>query len=83
MYKRQVWTLVVHAVDIYWIVLPNFGTHGEGDHHPHLGLHWLDVAALVGIGGLFLAAFSWLLKRNKVVCINDPRLEESLAHENY
>ena len=78
-----VWTLVVHAVDIYWIVLPNFGTHGEGDHHPHLGLHWLDVAALVGIGGLFLAAFSWLLKRNKVVCINDPRLEESLAHENY
>ena len=38
---------------------------------------------LLGVGGVFLAAYGLLLNRNKVVPINDPRLPESLAHENY
>jgi hypothetical protein len=39
--------------------------------------------ALVGMGGAFFAVFSFLLKRNKVIAINDPRLSESMVHENY
>jgi hypothetical protein len=78
-----VWTLVMHCVDMYWLVMPNFGAHGEGHHEPHLGVSWVDFAALFGMAGAFLAAFSYFLNRNKVICINDPRLPESLVHENF
>lgn len=78
-----VWTLLMYLVDLYWLVMPNYGAHGEGHHEAHLAVSWLDAAALVGVGGVFLATFGWFLKRNKVVGINDPRLPESLAHENY
>lgn len=79
----SVWILVVHAIDLYWLVLPNYGTHGKGEHHAHLAVSWLDFAALFGVGGAFLAVFGWLLRRNKVLAVNDPRLPEALAHENY
>ena len=78
-----VFTLLMHCVDIYWLVMPNFGAHGEGHHEPHLAFSYLDVTALLGMAGVFLAVYGVLLNRNKVVPINDPRLEESLAHENY
>ena len=52
-------------------------------HGPHLALALTDVTALLGIGGLFLAAFAFLLKKHPVIAIGDPRLAESMAHENY
>ena len=78
-----IYTLVMRVVDVYWLVLPSYGAHGEGAHEPHLAVHWLDVTAVVGIAGAFLAVFGWLMNKNKVIAIGDPRLEESLAHENY
>jgi hypothetical protein len=42
----------------------------------------LDVAALLAVGGSFVAAAGWLLKRQALVPLRDPRLEESLAFEN-
>jgi hypothetical protein len=88
-----VWLLTVHVIDLYWNVLPNYGAHGgdhsgagegAGAHHaPHLELALSDFTSLIGIAALFLAVFAFLLKKNAVVCINDPRLKESLAHENY
>lgn len=77
-----IWTLVLHLVDIYWLVMPNYGAHGEG-HQPHLSFSYLDFTALIGVFGVYLAVFGLLTNRNKAVAINDPRLEESLAHENY
>lgn len=79
-----VYTLVMRAIDMYWLVMPSYGAHGgEGHAEPHFALHWLDFAALIGVAGAFLAVFGWLLNKNKVIAIGDPRLEESLAHENY
>ncbi len=78
-----IWILVIHAVDLYWLILPNFGTHGEGSHQGHFEPNWSDATALLGVAGAFLAVFGYFLKRNKVIAINDPRLEESLVHENY
>jgi hypothetical protein len=77
------YTLFMYAVDFYWLILPNFGTHGEARHEAVLALSWTDFAALLGMTGAFLGAFSFFLTRHKVICINDPRLEESLAHENF
>lgn len=78
-----VWTLVMHAVDMYWLIMPNYGAHGEGHHEPHLAPSYLDFTALLGMAGVFLAVYGVLMQRAKLVAINDPRLPESLAHENY
>ncbi len=79
----SVWTLGVYLVDMYWLVLPNLGTEGLHFQHAHFSLSWFDLSALAGVGGAFFAVFGALLKRHKVVAINDPRLPEALAHETY
>lgn len=38
------------------------------------GMHWTDVPAFAGIGGLWIAAFAWRLKQRPLVPPNDPRL---------
>ena len=40
-------------------------------------------AWLIGVFGVFLAAFGFLLNKAKVVPVGDPRLIESLGHENF
>ena len=69
------WLLAMHFVDIYWQVMPTL--HPEGVRPSAL-----DVAALVTVGGCFVAAASWLLRRQALVPMRDPRLAESLAFEN-
>ena len=69
------WLLAMHFVDLYWQVMPTL--HPEG-----LRPSVLDVAALVATGGCFVAAASWLMRRQALVPLRDPRLAESLAFEN-
>ena len=69
------WMLAMHFVDLYWQIMPTL--HPEGIR-PSV----LDVAALVTVGGCFVAAASWLLRRQALVPLRDPRLAESLAFEN-
>jgi hypothetical protein len=69
------WILAMHFVDLYWQVMPTL--HPEG-----LRPTVLDVAALVTIGGCFVGAVSWLMRRQALVPLRDPRLAESLAFEN-
>ena len=42
----------------------------------------LDVAAFLAIGGCFVGAVGWLLQRQALVPLRDPRIAESLAFEN-
>ncbi len=69
------WLLVMHFLDLYWQVMPTL--HPEG-FRPSV----LDVAALLTVGGCFVAAASWLMRRQALVPVRDPRLAESLAFEN-
>jgi hypothetical protein len=81
--KRRGWTLAVggawllamHFMDLYWQVMPTL--HPDGVR-PAL----LDGAAFLAIGGCFVAAASWLMRRQALVPLRDPRLAESLAFEN-
>ncbi len=70
-----VWLLAMHFVDLYWQVMPTL--HPEGVRPSAL-----DAAALVAVGGCFVAAASWLMRRQALVPLRDPRLAESLAFEN-
>jgi hypothetical protein len=69
------WLLAMHYLDLYWQVMPTL--HPEG-----LRVSVLDVAAFVAVGGCFVAAASWLMRRQALVPLRDPRLAESLAFEN-
>ncbi|HYG36180.1 MAG TPA: hypothetical protein VEC99_15420 [Clostridia bacterium] len=79
--KRKTWSLTtiavllffVHAVNDFWLVAPSL--HPKGFY-----FHWLDLAAFVGVGGIWLALFFTLLKRKSLWPRNDPRLEFLLAH---
>lgn len=61
---------LAHFVNIYWLVVPSFDRTG-------IRFHWLDIAAPVGIGGLWLAAFSARLKSRPLLVHNDPRQHPS------
>lgn len=69
------WMLLMHLADIYWLVMPNLYDHG-----PHFGL--LDVAALASVGGIFMGAFGWSLRRHALIPVKDPRLPESLQPDH-
>lgn len=66
--------LVTRWVDLFWIVTPAF--HHQGPVQLHL--HWMDFTTMAGIGGVWLAAFIWQVKRWPLLPLYDPRLEESL-----
>jgi hypothetical protein len=69
------WMLLMHLVDVYWMVVPDVPGHPAA---PGVA----DAAALLAVGGSFLAVFGWLLRRQALVPVGDPRLSESLAFEN-
>lgn len=47
--------LAIHVIDFFWNVKPAFS--------PTLSVHWMDMAALLGVGGIWLACGIWQLKR--------------------
>ena len=81
--KRKNWTLAVggtwllamHFVDLYWQVMPTL--HPEG-----VRVSILDAAAFFTVGGCFVTAAGWLMQRQALVPLRDPRIAESLAFEN-
>jgi len=62
------WMLAMHAVDIYWLVLP---VHDVSGVRPH----WVDVAALAFVGGLSCA---WVTVRYRAAAPM-PRFVPGLA----
>jgi hypothetical protein len=65
--------IVLSFVDIYWLVVPSYQTGPS--------VHLLDIFAVVGIGGAWVAAFFWQLKRLPLLPQHDPRFEGELVHE--
>ena len=57
--------LVLHAVAMYWLVMPAFHTEG-------LSVSWMDFTAPLAVGGLWLAFFLWRLKAAPLLPLNDP-----------
>jgi hypothetical protein len=75
-----VWVIVAEFVDMFWLIQPPLAEQrGIVEIRPDL----FDVACLVGVAGVFLAVLGWSLNRAALVPMKDPRLEESLNHENF
>jgi hypothetical protein len=71
----SVWLLLMHWVDIYWVVMPSMGGHGW---HPS----WIDLTTIVGVGGVFLWYFWLRLIRRPLVPVGDPKLQASIKFTN-
>lgn len=89
------WLLVMHAVDMYWLVMPTMpeSTLYEASTlaafraeatNEMLGFtpHLLDIALLVGLVGLLAAGTVQRLTKCSLIPERDPRLHEALAFEN-
>jgi len=63
--------LLLHIIEIHWIVMPVFS-------HGGVSLSWLDFATFFGLGGIFMGLFFQKFKKNSMVPVNDPTLGESL-----
>lgn len=75
LFKVAIAMVVMRLIDLFWIVTPNF-------HPEHFTIHWMDIAAPIGIGGVWIAAFIWQLKSRALLPLHDPRLKEVFAeHE--
>jgi hypothetical protein len=69
-----VFVMAMRIVDVYWQVMPD-ATKGAG-----LGVSWVDVAAFVGLGGIWLAYFLVQLEKRPLLPINSVDLVETLEH---
>lgn len=66
-----IFILAMRLLDIFWLVVPS-------EHHPELSFHWLYVATVLGVGGLWLTVFVWQLKTRPLLPMGDPRFEEAM-----
>jgi len=69
-----VWILVIHYVDLFWLVYPN----GSGD----VPLSAVDILCWLGVLGLFGAVSVRRAQKINLIPTGDPRLADSLAFEN-
>jgi hypothetical protein len=65
--------IVTHIVELYWVVMPNYGP---------LAPSYVDVSLLIGMLGVYLAAVLYGLEGISLVPVGDPRLSRALEFEN-
>jgi hypothetical protein len=70
--KVALWILVMRAVEIAWMVAPMV-RHGD-----HNGPSWVDFAAVLGVGVVWLPLFFRNLGSQPVVPVHDPYLKDAI-----
>lgn len=62
--------LVMQLVDLYWLIGPDLLTQGHG--HAPIRFHWMDLAATLGIGGVWLFLFGRQVRTQPVLPLGEP-----------
>lgn len=71
----SIWLLLMHWVDLYWVVFPNIYADG-----PHFS--WIDLTTMVGVGSLFCGYFWRRFVSKPLVPVGDPGLAKSIEFSN-
>lgn len=71
------WCLVMHYIDLMWMVLPEPGKHRSAP------VPLLDVGLAVALGGIYIYSTVSRLSGASLIPERDPRLPDSLNHENF
>ncbi|MCX8072126.1 MAG: hypothetical protein N3C12_06720 [Candidatus Binatia bacterium] len=65
--------LCVRVIEVYWLITPAFSPH-------YARVHWLDVTTWLGVGGVWLWAFTGGLRGRPLIVWNDPSLPAAGGH---
>jgi hypothetical protein len=69
--------LLMQLVDLFWLIGPDLVGHGHED--VPLRVHWMDLAAALGLGGLWLFLFAREARTAPVLPTGEPEVRELLA----
>jgi hypothetical protein len=73
--KVAIWLILMRLVDLFWMTRPEFTANAMPN--------WLDFAAPLALGGLWLYFFAFNLKRQPLLPLGDPKLEEAIEHHEH
>lgn len=75
-FKIGLWLfLPFHFIEWYWLVMPNLM---PAEHT----FHWVDLTALMAVGGTYFAIVFHNMTRHALIPIGDPRLLRSIHFQN-
>jgi len=74
-----VFILVMRLIDMYYLIGPSPTIESHGTEVP-FHIHWMDFLAPVAVGGIWLWWFFGELLKRPLVPINDPYMENAIAH---
>jgi hypothetical protein len=66
--------IVMRLLDLFWLVIPAF--HPTGLH-----VHWLDLVAPAGVGGVWMALYVWQLQERPLLPLHELRWQQVPEHE--
>jgi hypothetical protein len=69
--------LVMQLVDLFWLIGPDLVGHGH--ENVPLRVHWMDFAAALGLGGLWLFLFARQARTAPVLPMGEPEVRELMA----
>lgn len=70
------WIFVARIVDVFWIIIPAFHPQGAGYGPVAFAM---NIAALAGIGGIWVYMFVRNIHKYPLLPLNDDRMNESLG----
>ena len=65
--RVAVFILCARAIDLFWIVEPTYRRNG-------FALYWTDIAAFVGVGGIWIYVYLTQLRRRPLLPLRDERI---------
>jgi hypothetical protein len=71
--------IAMRVLDIFWLTQPEFLS---SPFEKPIALLW-DLAAIFGLGGLWLWFFAMQLKQRPLLPLGDPKLEEAIASNEH
>jgi hypothetical protein len=79
-----IWILVFHVLDLYWNIVPGKMVNPDADAAGYLvrqfSINWVDLASLVGIGGICIFAYCRSTKKAEPIPVRDPNIELSINY---
>ena len=69
----SVWILVVHFLDVYWMIMPGMKVESGGYY-----FSWSDLVFPIAVVGLLMVVFSSMAKKYNLIPVGDPKLQRGL-----
>ena len=68
-----IWLLVIHYLDLYWIVIP--------ESNSGLTVSLIEIGTVVAVVGVYGMGAMWIASRANLFAVGDPRMHESLTRD--